>query len=89
MKIRKSKSGKPFIVNSVSRPPDGDIIYLTNKEFEWILKQNFKGDEFDFIYLSKLENYALQIIPETEIKESIKIAQKYSSEIITKLRGGS
>jgi len=89
MKIKTSKNGKKFCVVSISKPADGDIVFLTHKEFEWILKQNFKNNEFDFIHQAKIENYTYRIIPEDEVKESIKIAQKYSREIIDKLKGGT
>lgn len=87
MKTYKSKNGKEFRIVDISKPADGNIIYLTRAEFDWIKSQDFQNDEFDFIHQAKLENYTYRIIPETEVKESIKISQKYSEEIINKLKG--
>lgn len=87
MKNYKSKSGKEFRIVDMSKPADGNIIYLTRAEYDWIKNQHFTGSEFDFIHKAKLEDHNYRIIPEIEVKESIKIAQKYSIEIIEKLKG--
>lgn len=89
MKTYVSKGGKSFRIVDMPKPADGDIIYLTRAEYDWIKNQHFTGSEFDFIHQAKLEDYCYRIIPETEVKESIKIAQKYSREIIDKLKGGT
>jgi len=87
MKTYRSKNGKQFRIVDIPKPADGQIIYLTRKEYDWISNQKFVGNEFDFIHQAKIENYTYTIIPENEVKESIKIAQKYSIEIIEKLKG--
>ncbi len=88
MKVYKSKSGKEFSLVDYPRPAVGNVVYFTKREFEWMKSQSLATAEFDFLWLSKKEDYNFTIIPESAIEKTQTVAQRYCEAIKAMLLSG-
>jgi hypothetical protein len=88
MKTYKSKEGLQFRISQNPLPHDGEIVYFTSKEYEWIKQQGLSSDEFRVLWLMKKDDFRYNPIPESEIEKSSSIGIRYAQEIKKMLKGG-
>ena len=88
MKTYKSKEGLQFRISPNHLPSDGEIVYFTANEYEWIKQQGLNSDEFRVLWLMKKEDFRYNPIPESEIDKSCSIGIRYAQEIKRMLKGG-
>lgn len=87
MKVYTSKEGLRFGISVTPKPAEGDVVFFTGEEFDWIKKQGFNAAEFKFCWESKKENHLWSPIPEVTKHLKNEMAVRYSNEIINSLKG--
>lgn len=87
MKIYTSKLGLKFAISAVQRPMKDGVIFITQREMDWIKEQNLEPEEFKALWLLKSEDHRYDPIPERAETEAQKLANEYAPKIIDKLKG--
>lgn len=62
MKTYVSKNGFEFRIADYHRPRDGDVVYFTRKEFDFIKSLNVEPVEFDYIWRMRYFDHRSEII---------------------------
>ena len=86
-KIYTSKKNRKFAISNGVKPPDGDVVFFTKREFDWCKQQNLDADQFETIWLLKRDDFRYDPIPEEEKIHSVNIGVRYAQEIQQMLRG--
>lgn len=87
MKTYKSKEGLQFRISQNPLPCDGEIVYFTQAEYDWIKEQKLSSDEFRVLYLMKKDDFRYCPIPQEEIEKSEELGVKYAQQIKQMLMG--
>lgn len=88
-KVYHSKSGKRFSITNVNKPSDGEVVFFTQREFDWLKSQNLKQEEFDLVWNLKKENHLYDPVPLEQSEKAQTVADKYAKEIIEMLMHGA
>lgn len=88
MKIYTSKLGRKFSIMDTPRPPEGEIVFFTRAEYEWAKSLPVTPEEFEYLWLTKKDDYRAQIIPASVKEEKLTVAQKYCAQIREMLING-
>lgn len=82
------EGGRKYTVSPIARPVEGDVLYLTPEEINWIRKQGLGAQEFEYIYRVKKEDFRVKIITDPEPPATeVSIANKYCEAIKKELKG--
>lgn len=88
MKVYTSKLGRKFSIVDTPRPPEGDVVFFTRLEYEWAKSLPVSPKEFEFLWLTKKDDYRTEIIPDSVKEEKLTVAQKYCAQIREMLTNG-
>jgi hypothetical protein len=89
VKTYKSKEGLQFRISQAPLPNDGEIVYFTQAEYDWIKEQKLSSDEFKVLWLFKKDDFRYCPIPTKEIEESCSVGVRYARQIKDMLKGRS
>lgn len=87
MKTYKSKEGLQFRISEFPLPGEGEIVYFTKTEWEWMKSQALSSDEFRVLWLMKKDDYTYNPIPKSDIEKANSIGIRYAEEIKEMLKG--
>ena len=88
LKIYTSKNGKKFSITTLPKPSEGEVVYFTQREFDWLKAKNLTPQEFEVVWNLKRENHAYSPIPEEEVAKAESVADRYGKAIIEQLKRG-
>lgn len=88
LKVYRSKEGLEFSISPIPKPAEGNLVFFTSAEWDWIKSSNLSSDEFRFIHLAKREDHRYSMIPDKEITDAQRYAKEYGDKILSILRGG-
>lgn len=86
-KVYVSKKGRKFGITNAHRPSEGDVVFFTRAEFDWMKSQNLAPDEFEALWLLKRDDFRYNPIPQEETDKAIGMAEEYCMKIRAKLMG--
>jgi hypothetical protein len=82
MKVYTSKLGLRFSISQLNRPKQGDVVFFTIAEWDWMKTQNLKPEEFKALWHLKSENHHYCPIPEQEQIKQCEDTAKIAAEVI-------
>lgn len=89
-KIYKSQLGLSFSIVPYPRQSEGDVVFFTKEEFDYIKIKKFTPEEFKFAWDMKRKDCNFQVITPEEKKEiqteAQKLAQFYVPQILQRLK---
>lgn len=88
MKTYTSKEGLKFSISPTNRPAEGEVVYFSQAEWDWMKLHCKETEKFRVIYNLKKDDYLYSPIPEKELTLAAKYAFTIGSEIIEQLKRG-
>jgi hypothetical protein len=88
MKVYTSKEGLKFSISPTNRPAEGEVVYFTTAEWDWMKFHCKDPERFRLIYNLKKDDYLYSPIPEKEITVAAKLALEIGGQIIEQLKRG-
>lgn len=82
----KSKFGRLFNVVQIARPREGEVVFLTWDEWNWIRAQKLSSEKFDEILRARYQSHFSRIIPDSFAEERRQTALKYCGEILADIQ---
>lgn len=86
-KIYESKLGLKFVISPIAKPADGDVVYFSQAEWDYMKSQKLDPEQFKIVWNLKKENHRYSMMPEDEPKPINHAYSKIGNEIIEMLRG--
>lgn len=85
-KVYISKLGYKFSICEFAQKADGDVVYFSQMEYDWIKSKKLSSSEFAILWNLKKENFRYDIIPDVEKSSGLLLANKYVPEIIEMIK---
>ncbi len=76
-----SQEGKRFCISPTPRPGNSEVVFFTQREFDWIKAKKITPKEFTELWGYKLLNYRYTPITDEDLKKPAELARKYGPAI--------
>jgi hypothetical protein len=86
-KVYTSKLGAKFKLSDNHRPGEGDVVYFTRAEFEYMKTQKYNAEKFYGAYLVKRGDFRWSPIPDDVSESQAQMSARMAGETIEMLKG--